>query len=219
MKFRYTLFLFGVFFLLSFEGKAQLDTLTVAVEEDSLVGIQEEVKAEQTPQAKKASRKEEIRKRRVWLDSTKAVRDEKYQALLETMVYQTRDLEQLTNRTEFTLFAPNNEAFKRVPIRVFDYLMKPENLKQLEEMITYHVVDKQLSGKDIRKLVKKGGGSYTFKTVGGVKLHASLGEGDLILLFDENQQKVIKITAEDWKSDKGHIHVIDQVLIPFRFLY
>ncbi len=201
------------------ELKAQQDTVAISVEEDSLAAIQEEVSTVLTTQSKKASRKEEIRKRRIWLDSTKAVRDEKYQALLETMVYQTRDLEQLTDRTQFTLFAPNNEAFKRVPIKVFDYLMKPDNLKSLEEMITYHVLDKKLSGKDIRRLVKKNGGSYTLKTIGGVRLIVSMGEEDEILLFDEERQKLIKITAEDWKTDKGHIHVIDQVLIPFRFLY
>jgi uncharacterized surface protein with fasciclin (FAS1) repeats len=216
-----TLLSFGLIFFIGRWAFAQQDTTAIELAEKLAEESAENVSTSPKPLSPtelKQLKKEENRKRRAWLDSTKAVRDEKYQALLETMVYQTRDLEQLTDRNTFTLFAPNNDAFKRVPIKVFDYLMKPDNIRALEEMITYHVVDKELTGKEIRRLIKKNGGSYLLTTLGGIKLLASLGESGELLLFDEERSKLIKVTAEDWKTEKGQIHVIDQVLIPYRFL-
>lgn len=217
-----TLFSLSLVFLVNSGVFAQQDTTVIELSEKQSEEKEETVSTPQKPLSPaelKQLKKEENRKRRAWLDSTKAVRDEKYQALLETMVYQTRDLEQLADKSGFTLFAPNNESFKRVPIKVFDYLMKTENVRALEEMITYHVIDKELSGKEIRKLIKKNGGSYLMTTLGGVKLAASIGESDELILFDEERSKLIKVTAEDWKTERGQtVHVIDQVLIPFRFL-
>ncbi len=158
-------------------------------------------------------------KRRVKTDSLLAVRDEKYQAILESIVHQVRDFDKIKDNKKYTLLAPNNAAFKKIPISTMDYLMSPDNAQALEDLISYHVLDSRYSGNDIRRLIRKNGGSYPFKTLGGVKLVASINESDAIEFFNEANSRKIQITAEDWNRQNGIIHVVDQVVLPFRFLY
>jgi uncharacterized surface protein with fasciclin (FAS1) repeats len=162
---------------------------------------------------------ESASKKRSKTDSLLAVREEKYQAILEMIVHQVRDFDKIKNHKKYTLLAPNNAAFKKIPITTMDYLMSPDNSQALEDLISYHVLDDRYSGHEIRKLIRKNGGSYTFKTLGGVKLVASINNSDAIEFWNEANNRKIQIMAEDWNRQNGIVHVVDQVVLPFRFLY
>jgi uncharacterized surface protein with fasciclin (FAS1) repeats len=112
----------------------------------------------------------------------------------------------------FTVFAPTNEAFAKLPAGTVDTLLKPENRDQLVKVLTYHVVAGKVSSKDLVKLIKKGGGKAELKTVAGGTLTASLQMGK-VLLTDE-KGGMATVTIADVYQSNGVIHVIDSVLLP-----
>ena len=85
----------------------------------------------------------------------------------------------LEGRGPFTLFAPTNEAFDKLPAGTVDTLVKPENKAKLTAILTYHVVPGKISAETLAADIKKGGGQATLKTVNGETLTASK-EGDTI---------------------------------------
>jgi uncharacterized surface protein with fasciclin (FAS1) repeats len=112
----------------------------------------------------------------------------------------------------FTVFAPTNEAFAKLPAGTVDTLLKPENKDQLVKILTYHVVAGKVGSKDLIKLIKKGGGKAALKTVSGGTLTASL-QGGKVLLTDE-KRGMATVTIADVYQSNGVIHVVDAVLLP-----
>jgi uncharacterized surface protein with fasciclin (FAS1) repeats len=112
----------------------------------------------------------------------------------------------------FTVFAPTNEAFAKLPEDTVDTLLKPENKDQLVKILTYHVVAGKVSSKDLIKMIKKGGGKVDLKTVSGGTITASLDMGKVVLT-DEKGGKATVTIADVFQSN-GVIHVIDAVLLP-----
>jgi uncharacterized surface protein with fasciclin (FAS1) repeats len=112
----------------------------------------------------------------------------------------------------FTVFAPTNEAFAKLPAGTVDTLVKPENKEMLTKILTYHVVAGRLSAAQIKKLVKAGGGSAMLKTVEGGSLTATMDGTDLVLKDEKGMEAHITI-ANVFQSN-GVIHVIDSVLQP-----
>ena len=112
----------------------------------------------------------------------------------------------------FTVFAPTNEAFAKLPAGTVDTLLKPENKDQLVKILTYHVVAGKVSSKDLVKLIKSGGGKAMLKTVAGGTLTASL-QGSKVVLTDE-KGGTATVTIADVYQSNGIIHVVDAVLIP-----
>src|ERR1700758_14553 len=84
----------------------------------------------------------------------------------------------------FTVFAPTNEAFNKLPAGTVDTLLKPENKSLLTKVLTYHVVAGRLSTSDLMKMIKDGNGSAELTTVEGGKLWVSLHDGKHIMLRD-----------------------------------
>src|SRR6202022_2838730 len=84
----------------------------------------------------------------------------------------------------FTVFAPTNEAFAKLPAGTVDNLLKPENKDMLTKILTYHVVSGRLSASDLRKQIKSGGGQASLKTVSGGTLMVMM-QGQDIVLKDE----------------------------------
>lgn len=112
----------------------------------------------------------------------------------------------------FTVFAPVNDAFGKLPAGTVDNLLKPENKATLAKILTYHVVAGNLDATAVLAAIKKGNGSVTLTTVSGGKLTASLDNGK-VKLTDEKGGSAYVITT-DLKGSNGVIHVIDTVVLP-----
>lgn len=112
----------------------------------------------------------------------------------------------------FTVLAPTNAAFDKLPPGTVDNLVKPENKETLTQILTYHVIPGRLSASDIRKQIKAGGGTASFKTVNGETLTAMM-DGHWIAFKDE-KGNVAHVTTSDVYQSNGVIDVIDGVLMP-----
>lgn len=112
----------------------------------------------------------------------------------------------------FTVFAPTNEAFLRLPAGAVDNLLKPENKDKLAKVLTYHVVAGKIGSKMLLKMIKKGGGSATLTTVQGETLTVTTANS-VITITDDMGNKANITIADVWQKN-GVIHVIDAVLLP-----
>jgi uncharacterized surface protein with fasciclin (FAS1) repeats len=112
----------------------------------------------------------------------------------------------------FTVFAPTNAAFDKLPAGTVDTLLKPENKDQLVKVLTYHVVAGKVSSKDLVKMIKQGGGKAELKTVEGGMITATV-KGGKVMLTDE-KGGMATVTIADVYQSNGVIHVIDAVLLP-----
>ncbi len=121
-------------------------------------------------------------------------------------------VETLQSAGPFTVFAPTNAAFDRLPLGAVDNLLKPENKAALAGVLTYHVVAGKLNAADISKLIKDGNGTAMLTTVAGGKLMLSM-EGTKLAIKDEMGGKAY-VTIKDVNQSNGVIHVIDHVLLP-----
>jgi len=121
-------------------------------------------------------------------------------------------VETLQGAGPFTVFAPVNDAFAKLPAGTVETLLKPENKAQLAKILTYHVVAGNLDAAAVVKAIQDGKGKVVVKTVSGGSLTASLKDGKVILT-DENGG-VSTVTATDLKAGNGVIHVIDSVVLP-----
>ncbi|NYF81203.1 fasciclin domain-containing protein [Granulicella arctica] len=121
-------------------------------------------------------------------------------------------VETLSGPGPFTVFAPTNDAFAKLPAGTVDNLVKPENKDTLVKILTYHVVAGKISSKQLEKMIKKGGGKATLKTVQGEDLTATMS-GSSIVLTDAKGGTSTITTADVFQSN-GVAHVIDTVLMP-----
>ncbi|MDQ7949279.1 MAG: fasciclin domain-containing protein [Pedobacter sp.] len=121
-------------------------------------------------------------------------------------------VETLKSKGPFTVFAPTNAAFDKLPAGTVPMLVKPENKAMLTKVLTYHVVAGKMGSKEIAAAIKAGGGKAEFKTVEGGKLWAWM-EGKTLVLKDE-KGGMAKVTIKDVFQSNGVIHVIDTVLMP-----
>ena len=118
----------------------------------------------------------------------------------------------LSGNGPFTVFAPVNGAFNKLPAGTVDTILKPENKGMLTKVLTYHVVAGNLDSKAVAKAIKAGGGKAELTTVSGDKLWAMM-DGKNLVLMDEKGGKATD-TAVDLKGSNGVIHVIDTVVMP-----
>jgi uncharacterized surface protein with fasciclin (FAS1) repeats len=121
-------------------------------------------------------------------------------------------VETLEGAGPFTVFAPTNEAFAKLPAGTVDSLLKPENKDQLVKVLTYHVVAGKITANDLRKKINEGHGTAELTTVEGGKLEAMM-QGGNILLKDE-KGGTATVTIPNVMQSNGVIHVIDSVLLP-----
>jgi uncharacterized surface protein with fasciclin (FAS1) repeats len=121
-------------------------------------------------------------------------------------------VETLQGAGPFTVFAPTNAAFEKLPNGTVDTLLKPANKSKLTSVLTYHVVAGRLSAKDLMEAAKKDGGKHKLKTVQGEELTVST-EGNKIMVWDSKGNRST-ITIQNVFQSNGVIHVIDSVLLP-----
>jgi uncharacterized surface protein with fasciclin (FAS1) repeats len=121
-------------------------------------------------------------------------------------------VETLQSAGPFTVFAPTNAAFEKLPKGTVETLLKPENLKMLQTILTYHVVAGKMNAVDIANAIKMGNGKATLKTVSGGTLTAWM-KGKKLYITDENGG-MSEVTIADVNQSNGVIHVVDAVLLP-----
>ena len=121
-------------------------------------------------------------------------------------------VETLSGPGPFTVFAPTNAAFAKLPAGTVETLVKPENKGMLTSILTYHVVSGTMTGADIMKTIEAGGGTATLTTVNGGTLTAKM-MGETIMLTDA-KGGMAHVTTGNVMQSNGVIHVIDSVLLP-----
>lgn len=121
-------------------------------------------------------------------------------------------VETLQSAGPFTVFAPTDAAFGKLPAGTVETLVKPENKATLTKILTYHVVAGKMDGAAIKAAIKAGKGTATFKTVSGGTLKAMM-KGKKLMLMDE-KGGTSTVTIKDVYQSNGVIHVIDTVVMP-----
>ena len=121
-------------------------------------------------------------------------------------------VETLQSKGPFTVFAPTNAAFNKLPKGTVETLLKSENLKTLQTILTYHVVAGKMNSSAIAKAIKMGKGKAMLKTVSGGTLTAWM-KGKKLYITDENGNSA-KVTIADVNQSNGVIHVVDAVVLP-----
>jgi len=121
-------------------------------------------------------------------------------------------VETLQSAGPFTVFAPTNAAFDKLPAGTVETLVKPENKATLTAILTYHVIAGKVDSKTLIDLINKNGGTYTAKTVQGGELSFSIVKGKVQL--KDAKGGTAFVTIKDVYQSNGVIHVIDSVVLP-----
>jgi uncharacterized surface protein with fasciclin (FAS1) repeats len=121
-------------------------------------------------------------------------------------------VETLSSEGPFTVFAPTNAAFEKLPAGTVENLLKPENLEKLKGLLTYHVVSGKFEAAAVIDAINKNNGKFTVETVQGGKIDLSLKDGNVILT-DANG-KTSTVAIPDVAASNGVIHAIDTVVMP-----
>ena len=121
-------------------------------------------------------------------------------------------VETLKGAGPFTVFAPTNDAFAKLPAGTVETLLKPENKDQLTKILTCHVVAANAMSGDIIGMVDAAGGEYKLSTVGGCDFTVMSKDGKIMI--KDGMGNVANVTIADVTQSNGVIHVIDTVLLP-----
>ncbi|MDN3642819.1 fasciclin domain-containing protein [Lutimonas halocynthiae] len=121
-------------------------------------------------------------------------------------------VETLNSEGPFTVFAPTNDAFAKLPEGTVDSLLKEENKGTLTSILTYHVVAGKFAASDVLKAIKDNGGKFIITTVNGEKLKAYTKDGKVMLKDAKGNTATIILT--DVEASNGVIHAIDSVVMP-----
>ncbi len=121
-------------------------------------------------------------------------------------------VETLSGAGPFTVFAPTNEAFAKLPAGTVETLLKPENKEMLTKILTCHVVAANATAEMVKGMIQNDGGKHTIKTVGGCEFTAMSKDGKVMI--EDGQGNVATVTIADVMQSNGVIHVIDTVLLP-----
>lgn len=121
-------------------------------------------------------------------------------------------VETLSGEGPFTVFAPTDDAFAKLPAGTVETLVKPENKGVLTSILTYHVVAGKVKANDLIALIQKHGGSATIDTLSGGKLTAKLADGKVVIT--DAAGGMTTVTQADVKTSNGVIHVTDGVFLP-----
>lgn len=131
---------------------------------------------------------------------------------LVTAVQAAGLVETLSGAGPFTVFAPTNAAFAKLPAGTVESLTQPANIPTLTKILTYHVVPGRITAADLTAQIQAGGGSATLTTVQGATLRAAVVNGNVVITDAAGGQSTV--TAADLLQSNGVIHVVDTVLMP-----
>ncbi|OAD92629.1 fasciclin [Aequorivita soesokkakensis] len=134
---------------------------------------------------------------------------------LSTLVsaLQAADMAQtLKGEGDYTVFAPTNEAFNKVPKATLENLMKPENKAQLQKLLQYHVLQGKMNAADVMGKIKDAGGKLDVTTMNGETLTLSEKSGKVMI--KDAKGNTATVTSADMDASNGVVHTIDKVLMP-----
>ena len=131
---------------------------------------------------------------------------------LVTAVQAAGLVDTLKSAGPFTVFAPTNAAFDKLPAGTVETLLKPKNKATLAKVLTYHVIAGNNDSKSIMKAIKNGGGKAEFTTVSGDTLTAMMQGNSLVLMDGKGGRSTV--TIADVRQSNGVIHVVDSVVLP-----
>ena len=117
----------------------------------------------------------------------------------------------LSEPGNYTVFAPSNQAFSKLPTGTVDNLLKPENKESLQSVLQYHVVSGKITSDKLKDAIKGGKGKYTFKTVGGDELTAMM-DGDQFMIQDSRGKKS-QVVQGNVDASNGIVYIINDVLM------
>lgn len=189
-------------------------SVLVACNDDKKKEEEKEKARMEQAEAERAAELEAEKEREEWVSNSiaaKAVETESLSTLVAAL--QNAELVEVLKENEgpYTVFAPTNEAFGKVPKANLDTLMKPENKEKLAAVLKYHVVEGKVASGDLVAMIKENNGSYVITTLEGAEITASL-EGENVILTDGNGKKA-KVTTADVEASNGIIHIIDGVVM------
>ena len=118
----------------------------------------------------------------------------------------------LSGEGPFTVFAPNNDAFAKIDSETLANLLKPENVKALTNILTYHVVSGKLMANDVANALKSGNGKVKLTALNGQTVTAISKDGKIFL--EDSKGNMSEIIATDVTGSNGVIHVIGSVVMP-----
>ena len=121
-------------------------------------------------------------------------------------------VETLSGAGPFTVFAPTNAAFEKLPAGTVESLLKPENKDMLVKILTCHVVAANATSEAVMGMIQNDGGKHVVKTVGGCEFTLTSKDGKVMI--KDGQGNVATVTIADVMQSNGVIHVIDTVLLP-----
>ncbi|AFL82479.1 secreted/surface protein with fasciclin-like repeats [Aequorivita sublithincola DSM 14238] len=134
---------------------------------------------------------------------------------LSTLVsaLQAADMAQtLKAEGDYTVFAPTNEAFSKVPKATLDNLMMPENKAKLQSLLQYHVLQGKMNAADVVAKIKEAGGKLDVTTMNGETI--TLSEKDGKVMIKDAKGNMATVTSADMDASNGVVHVVDKVLMP-----
>jgi len=151
---------------------------------------------------------------------SKAVRANEQHKLagIERLVEATRSYENLDKDKAYTILAPNNLAFRRLPVQMIDYLIDPAHESELNELLSCHALIGKFSEKQIRNQIEKAGGKAAFSTLAGFMLTATTDKDNAIIFIDKFKRK-IKLLEGNYRKGDFPVHIIDGVILPYNAVY
>ncbi len=137
---------------------------------------------------------------------------------IERLVEATRNFDFLDPKRQLTILAPNNKAFKRLPIQSIDYLVDPAHQSELDELVAYHTIEGKYTENAIKNMIQKGEGKAKFNTLAGFPIFAVLDKEGEIVFIDRNNRRMKMIEANYLKGAHP-VHIIDGVILPHSAVY
>jgi uncharacterized surface protein with fasciclin (FAS1) repeats len=180
------------------EAQAQAEQMRMEREKDSLM------KVEADNQAKMA----EMEANSI---AAKAMATPDLSTLVSAL--QAADMAQtLKAEGDYTVFAPTNEAFSKVPKATLDNLMKPENKEQLQKLLQYHVLQGKMNAADVLAKIKEANNKLEVTTLNGEVLTLSEKNGNVMI--KDAKGNTATVTTADVDASNGVVHIVDKVLMP-----
>lgn len=180
------------------EAQAQAEQMRMEREKDSLMKVE----------ADNQARMAEMEANSI---AAKAMGNSDLSTLVSAL--QAADLAQtLKSEGEYTVFAPTNEAFNKVPKATLDNLMKPENKEQLQGLLKYHVLQGKMNAADVLAKIKEANNKLDVTTLNGEVLTLSEKGGKVII--KDAKGNMATVTSADMDASNGVVHVVDKVLMP-----